>query len=178
MAAKAKKQDFIRGMVLGMALLAGLLLFSAVFFLNRGVQITLDSRDISTSVGTQVTLVAERDLPLMIDAAKAEIPEIVRKEMEGQLTSTRMEIAGFIFTLPDELALQLEGFLRENVENSVYRLLDGIDTWELSRDIGETASYLVQEQMQENLHGQTFYIKILGPLELPVTVYIESLQGP
>jgi len=61
------------------------------------------------------------------------------------------------------------------VENSVYRLLDGIDTRVLSREIGETAAYLVQEQMQESLHGQTFHIQVFGPLSLPVTVFI---RGP
>ncbi len=174
MTAKRRKNGFIHGVAFGMALLAGFLLLSGAFFVNRGVQVYLDSGEISASVGSQVTWYAERDLPRMIDGAKAEIPEIVRQEMEGQLTSTRMEIAGFIFTLPDELAAQLEGFLRENVENSVYRLLDGIDTRELSREIGETAAYLVQEQMQETLHGQTFTITVLGPIRMPVTVFIRD----
>jgi hypothetical protein len=173
---KKKKRGFFQGLLCGMGLLAGFLLLSGALFLNRGVQVHLDSGDIAASVGAQVTWYAERDLPRMIEEAKAEIPEIVRKEMEGALTSTRMEIAGFIFTLPDELAVQLEGFLRENVENSVYRLLDGIDTRVLSREIGETAALLVQQQMQEYLHGQTFHIRVLGPVNLPVTVFIREIH--
>jgi hypothetical protein len=94
--------------------------------------------------------------------------------MEGQLSSTRMEIAGFIFTLPVELVNQLEGFMMQNVENSVYQLLDGIDTSQLSVEIGETAALIVEEQMSESLHGQEFQIKVFGPFDLPVTVYIQK----
>lgn len=177
MAAKRwKRGTFLQGTLFGMALLLGLLFLLGVYLLRNGVQVYLDSQDVSHSVGAQVTWYAERDLPRMIDGAKAEIPEIVRREMQGQWGSTRMEIAGFVFNLPDELMEQLDGFMRENVENSVYQLLDGIDTGELAREIGETAALLVEEQMQEVLHGQTFYIKVLGPLDLPVTVFIQGAR--
>lgn len=169
---KRGKRLFLQGALCGMAFIVLLLVMTGLFLVNNGVEVFLDSEDIVNSVGLQVTYYARRDLPKMIDTAKAGIPEIVRKEMEGQLSSTRMEIAGFIFTLPDELIQQLEGFMRQNVESSVYQLLDGIDTSELSAEIGAAAALIVQEQMQETLHGQKFHIKVLGPFDLPVTVYL------
>lgn len=174
---KAKKRNrvlFLQGTLCGVALTLLLLLLAGFFLLNTGVEVVLDSEDIADAVGSQVTYYARRDLPRMIDTAKLGIPEIVRNEMEGQLTSTRMEIAGFIFTLPGELVQQLEGFMMQNVENSVYQLLDGIDTSQLSTGIGETAALIVQNEMKESLHGQQFHIRVLGPFELPVTVYIRQ----
>ncbi len=176
MVERKKARVFLRGMLLGMVLMSLMLVLGGMFLFNSGVQVYLDSKDISEAVGVQVTYYARRDLPRMIDAAKAEIPDIVKREMEGQMGSTRMEIAGFIFTLPDELIEQLDGFMQENVQNSVYRLLDGIDTSQLSDEIGETAALLVQEQMRETLHGQIFYINVLGPLDLPVTVFIQEAK--
>ena len=174
---KSKKRNrvlFLQGTLCGVAVTLLLLVLVGVFLLNNGVEVVLDSEDIATSVGTQVSYYARRDLPNMIESAKAGIPEIVRNEMEGQLSSTRMEIAGFIFTLPVELVQQLEGFMMQNVENSVYQLLDGIDTSQLSTEIGDTAAWIVQEQMSESLNGQEFHINIIGPFELPVTVYVHQ----
>jgi hypothetical protein len=171
---KRNRTSFLQGTLCGVAFTLLLLVLVGVFLLNNGVEVVLDSEDIVESVGMQVTYYARRDLPRMIDSAKAGIPEIVRNEMEGQLTSTRMEIAGFIFTLPHELVQQLEGFMMLNVENSVYQLLDGIDTSQLSVEIGEAAALIVEEQMSESLHGQEFRINVFGPFELPVTVYIRQ----
>jgi hypothetical protein len=174
---KSKKRNrtlFLQGTLCGVAFTLLLLVLAGVFLLNNGVEVVLDSEDIAASVGAQVSYYARRDLPNMIESAKMGIPEIVRNEMEGQLSSTRMEIAGFIFTLPVELVQQLEGFMMQNVENSVYQLLDGIDTSQLSTEIGETAALIVQEQMSESLNGQEFHINIIGPFELPVTVYVRQ----
>ena len=172
--AKKRIRLFIWGTLFGITLSVLFLSLGSWWVLRNGVVVHLDSQDIADTVGVQVTNYARRDLPKMIDAAKAEIPSIVKKEMEGQLSERRLEIAGFAFTLPDEFMLQLETYFQENVENSVYKLLDGLDTKQLSDDIGQTASLLVAEQMHQQLHNETFMIPVLGPFELPVTVVVRS----
>ncbi len=174
MVPKNRIQTFIWGTLCGVTLSVLLLSLGGWWVIRNGVTVYLDSNDIAATVGAQVTSYARNDLPKMIDAAKAEIPSIVKNEMDGQLSERKMEIAGFAFSMPDELVLQLESYFQSNVEKSVYRLLDGLDTSQLSKDIGKTASLLVAEQMREQLHGETFSIPIMGPFELPVTVFIRN----
>ncbi len=166
---------FVLGTLFGVTLSILMIIATGLFILNKGVEVYLDSSSIASSVGNQVTSHAKKDLPKMIDSAKAEIPSIVKKEMEGQINSKRLEIAGLVFSVPDDLINQLESQLQDNVKKAVFSLLDGINTTDLAKDIGKTATLLVNEQIETVFHGQSFHVKIIGPLELPVTIYLDNV---
>jgi hypothetical protein len=149
-----------------------LLLVAAVAMLaSRGVSIQLDSEELALHIREQVEIQAKASLPKMIAGAKAEIPRIVREEMQDQL-SDRMEIAGFVFTMPAELMNQLESNLQKNVENATGRILDGIDTKTLALQFGQDAYRMVRQTLQEELHGQTFMVFLFDRIPVPVHVTV------
>lgn len=171
---KKKAKVFLGGLSLGAALALAAVVFMTWVVFHDGVTIFIKYEDIAAEIGLQVQSYVERDLPRMINAAKVEVPYIVENGMEGQLTSRKMEIAGFIFAIPDEFFNQLDQFLKDNVTETVYRLLDEIDTQMLADEIGVMASSLVKEQMKNNLHGSIIYVNIKGPLNFPVKIHLKD----
>ena len=137
----------------------------------RGLTVELDSEEMALMIQEQVVVQAKRELPKMITGAKSEIPRIVEEEMKDQL-SDRMEIAGFVFTMPDELMQQLKRNMQKNVENATGLILDGIDTQILAQDFGDDVYNLVKQTMQEELHGQTFRVFLFERIPVMVRVHV------
>ena len=82
--------------------------------MTQGVTIQLNSEAMARAVQQQAF--PGQTGALIITEAKAEIPRIVEAEMNHQF-SGRLEIAGFAFSLPEELMLQLRSKMRTHVEN-------------------------------------------------------------
>ncbi len=171
---KKKTKVFLSGLSLGAVLTLAVVAFSAWVVLRDGVTVYIKSEDIAAEIGVQVRSYVERDLPRMIDGAKAEVPYIVENGMDGQITSRRMEIAGFIFAIPDEFFNQLDRYLKDNVTETVYQLLDEIDTTMLAGEIGTMTTSLVEEQMKNNLHGSIINVNIKGPVNFPVKIHLKD----
>src|SRR5690554_5783888 len=74
---------------------------------SRGVTVQLDSEEMALLIQKEVVAQAKQQLPKVVDGAKAEVPRIVQEEMQDQI-SDRMEIAGYVFRMPEELMEQLE----------------------------------------------------------------------
>jgi len=140
---------------------------------SQGVTVYLDSEEVARLVRDQVILQARQDLPQLIAGAKAQIPAIVEEEMREQLNSDRMEIAGFVFRVPDELMAQLKKNMQDNVENATAEILDGIDTDEVALQFGEDVYHMVRETMQGELHGQSFEIMAFDRLPVLVRVNVK-----
>lgn len=132
----------------------------------------LDSEELAEIIGNRVINQIHREMPKIIEEAKAEIPAIVEREMETQLTSDRMEIAGFVFTVPDELMAQLKQNMQTNVENATARILDGIDSGLVAERFGADVCQLVRETIQREMDGKTFTFLLLGRMPLTVRVHI------
>ncbi|MDW7650611.1 MAG: hypothetical protein SCK29_00345 [Bacillota bacterium] len=152
-----------------------LLLFAAAvsYFAVQGVTVSLNSDDMALLVRDRISQQARADLPQMIAGAKAEIPEIVAREMEGQLKSDRMEIAGFVFRMPEELTAQLQKNIQSNVENATGKILDGIDTATLAEKFGEDAYQMVKHSMQDEFNNQSFQVLLFNRIPLNVRIQME-----
>ena len=158
---------------------AGLLFFSALtlsagYLATQGVTVYLDSDEVARVVREQIIVQAELDLPRLIAGAKAEIPEIVEKEMQGQLTSDKMEIAGFVFRRPDELMEQLKSNIQLNVENAAGQILDGIDTQIMAEQFDDDVYHMVKETMHDELDGRSFQIIVFG--SIPIRIWTQMLH--
>lgn len=139
----------------------------------NGVAVKLDSEELAAVIRERIKEQARTEMPKVIAEAKAEIPAIVEKEMESQFASDRMEIAGFVFRMPEELVNQLKSNMQQNVERATGEILDGIDTNQLAEKFGEDAYRLVQETVQAELNGQNFEVMVLGRYPLRVTIHID-----
>jgi hypothetical protein len=166
------RRYFFAGFLSALLLLSAVLAGALFLFTSQGVTVYLDSEEVARLVRNQVIAQARIDLPKLIDGAKAEIPSIVEEEMRDQLTSDRMEIAGFVFTVPDELMSQLKKNMQDNVENATAEILDGIDTDEVAEQFGEDVYRMVRETMQGELHGKSFEIMAFDRLPVLVRVNV------
>ena len=170
-ARRLDSRSFLLGAGSVLALFVLLLAAAVAMLTSRGVAIQLDCEDVALLVREQVESQAKAALPRMIAGAKAEIPRIVREQMQDQL-SDRMEIAGFVFTMPAELLQQLERSLQKNVENATGQILDGIDTATLAAQFAGDAYRMVRQTLQEELHGQTFMVLLFDRIPVPVHVIV------
>jgi hypothetical protein len=139
---------------------------------TRGITITLDSSKIAHLVRVQVVSEAKENLPRLIDSAKAEIPGIVEAQMRQQIISDRMEIAGFVFRVPDELLGQLRLSMQNNVEKAVTEILNGIDTALVAKEIGEDVYLLVRQTLARELHGDIFPVLAFGRIPLNIHLVV------
>lgn len=154
-------------------LLFFLLLGGAVYLLtSQGITITLDSGKIAQLVRVQVVSEAQRSLPRLIDDAKAEIPGIVEAQMREQIVSDRMEIAGFVFRVPEELLGQLRQSIQSNVEKAATEILSGIDTVLVAEDIGENVYLLVRQTLVRELHGDLYQVLAYGRIPLNIRIKV------
>jgi hypothetical protein len=84
-----------------------------------------------------------------------------------------MEIAGFVFRMPEELVEQLRENMRRNVESATSQILDGIDTDELADKLGEDAFLLVREAMENEFSGQSLQVKVFNRIPVQVHVFMD-----
>jgi F0F1-type ATP synthase membrane subunit b/b' len=140
---------------------------------SQGVTVVLDSEQMAELVSESIAEQAKEDLPKIIAGAKSEIPGIVDKEMRDQLSSDRMEIAGFVFRMPEELTEQLRKNMQKNVEKATGQILDGIDTTMLADEFGRNAYSMVRDSMQNEFDGQTFRVMLFNRIPLAVRISMQ-----
>lgn len=139
----------------------------------HGVAVNLDSEEVAKMVRERVVTQAQANLPKVITEAKLGIPTIVAEEMKSQFDSDRMEIAGFVFRMPEELMEQLKAKMQVNVENATGEILDGIDTQLVAEQFGDDIYKMVRETMQSELHGQSFRIMVLNRVPLRLRIHVK-----
>lgn len=155
-------------------LLGGALLWAGMFWLSSTApSVYLDSEELAQIIGNRIMTQIHRELPLIIEGAKSEIPAIVEREMATQLTSDRMEIAGFVFTVPEELMAQIKHSMQANVENATAKILDGIDAKLVGERFGEDVYRLVRETLRREVDGKTFTLLLLGKMPVKVKVHVQ-----
>lgn len=159
---------FISAVILLLFVFGSVLLLFSV----RGVTVYISSEDLAGMVRDRVVTQARQDLPGIIANAKAEIPKIVEEEMRDQLTSDRMEIAGFVFRVPDELMNQLRKNMQDNVERATGEILSGIDTTTVAEQFGESIYQMVRQTLHGELDGSSFHIKVFERFPLRVRVSV------
>lgn len=166
------RRSFLAGFM-GAMLLAAVVLgsFTAVIA-TSGLNVQLDGGEMAALIKEQIVVLAKSELPKVIADAKAEIPKIVEQEMSGQL-SDRMEIAGFVFRMPDELMKQLRVKMQSNVENATVQILDGIDTMIFAEQFGDDVYRMIHETMQNELNGQDFTILAFNRIPVKVRVWVK-----
>lgn len=140
---------------------------------SQGITVVLDSEQMAELVRESIAKQAKEDLPKIIAGAKSEIPGIVDKEMRDQLLSDRMEIAGFVFRMPEELTEQLRKNMQKNVENATGQILDAIDTTMLAEEFGRNAYNMVRYSMQNEFDEQTFHVRLFNRIPLPVRISMQ-----
>ena len=85
-----------------------------------------------------------------------------------------MEIAGFVFRMPEELMIELRQRLQTNVENATGEILDGMNTSLLAEQFGNNAYAMVRDTIQGEFGGQSFSVMIFDRLPLRVKIAISE----
>jgi len=153
--------------------LFSLLTVAAAFLLaSSGVAVTLDSAKIANLVREQVVSEANKNLPQLIENARVEIPGIVEAQMRKQIISDRMEIAGFVFRVPDELLGQLRQSMQANVEKAAGEILSGIDTAQVAQQLGDDVYHLVRQSLAQEVHGSIFEVLVFGRFPLQIRLQV------
>lgn len=168
------RPSFMAGIVCTSLIFILTLAAAATYLSVEGVTLYLDSNQIAALVRDRVVEQAKTDLPNLIAEAKSEIPEIVAKEMKDQLSSDRMEIAGFVFRMPEELMTELRRRLQTNVENATAEILDGMNTSMLAEQFGNNAYDMVRDTIQGEFGGQSFNVMIFERIPLRVKIAISG----
>lgn|GEM_PF-585342 len=141
---------------------------------QKGVVVYINSEEVARAVQYQVTQFTIDNIPVYMDQAKKDIPQIVEEQVEGQFTSGKLEIAGFSFSLPEEFILNLEGMLKDNIQAGIYSIIDGMDNEGLSRELGNNAYIIAKKALEEEYRGKSFTVKPLDWLSILVTLEVEE----
>lgn len=176
MAKKGKKRYHLESIFIGFA--AGILvvsLLSGLFFnymTQRGVVVYIDSEEVAASVEGQVAELTRQQIPVYLEEAKIEMPQMVDKQMKGQLNKGKLEIAGFSFSLPKEFITALEEILKENMKTGIYNIIDNIDNEKLAEDLGSHAYKIVKRTLEKEYRGKSITVKPMGWFSIPVTIEV------
>lgn len=167
-------KSFILGMTVGLMVFLLCSSLGLRIISQKGVVVYINSEEVAGSVQKQVTQYTREQLPVYMNSAKKEIPNIVENQIKGQFNSGKLEIAGFSFNLPQEFINSLENMLKDNIEWGMYNIIDGIDNKELAEDLGVHAYNMVKKALEEEYKGKSFTIKPLKWFSIPVTIDIEE----
>ncbi len=178
MGKKSSKSFDLKSFIIGFTSgLIFILLFTTLalgFISQKGVVVSINSEEVASSVQRQVTQYTREQIPVYMNSAKKEIPDIVENQVKGQFTSGKLEIAGFSFSLPEEFIKSLEDMLKDNIEMGMYNIIDGIDNEELAEDLGIHAYSMVRNALEEEYKGKSFTVKPLRWFSILVTIDIEE----
>lgn len=166
------KKSFWLGVGSALALLVIISAFALNYVTTQGVTVHLDSEELARTIELEVVSQAKQDLPKIIAEAKADIPRIVEAEMQNQF-SERMEIAGFVFSMPKELMQQLSEKMRANVENATSQILDGINTQILAEQFGDNVYTMVKQTMNGELSDKSFPVYLFDKIPVLVRVQVK-----
>ncbi len=176
---RAKKKNVnLRSLMIGF--IGGVIIFLFFFTLalsyisQEGVVVYINSEEVASTVQKQVTAFTNQQIPYYMGEAKNEVPGIVEKQLEGQFTTGKLEIAGVSFKLPEEFISNLEHMLKDNIESGIYNIINNIDNEELSRDLGNYSYEIVKKTLEEEYKGKSFTVKPLEWFSIQVTIDIED----
>lgn len=142
---------FWGGLFVGMAVTT--LLVAGVFYhlTNRGLVVTLEIDELARYIGEQIEAQAARELPRVLEEVKAQVPALVKKQMQSGNRKAEIKISDISIILPSSALAELDNYLRGTVETTLYRLLDGMELDTLASDLGYQAREMVTISLGKEL---------------------------
>lgn len=138
---------FFLGVTLCIVLLAGL----AFHYTNRGLVVSLEIDELADYLGRQIESQVARELPRVVAGVKAQVPALVKKQMKTGNLTAEIKIADISIVLPPSALTQLDGYLQETVEKTLYRLLEGMELGALAQDLGQQAEEMLRVSLGKEL---------------------------
>lgn len=142
---------FIGGILVGLAVAA--LVSAGVFWRlsGRGLVANLETEELARYVGKQVEIQVARELERVMAEVKAQIPQLVKQQMQVGYLRAEIKISDVNITLPPSALAELDQYLQGTVQATVYRLLEGIDLAALACDVGTQASEMIRSLLNREL---------------------------
>ena len=141
---------FFVGMVLAFLLAAG----TFYHLSSRGLVVTLEIEELAQYLGNQIEARAARELPRVLEEVKAQVPALVKKQMQGANRKAEIKISDISIILPPSALAELDNYLQGTVETTLYRLLDGMELDKVARDLGHQAREMVVMSLEKELDAR------------------------
>ncbi len=142
---------FLKGFFVG--ILLNILLLAGMFFhlTNRGLAVSLEVEELADYIGRQIESQAAKELPRVVAGVKAQVPALVKKQMQTGKLTAEIKISDVSIVLPSSALAQLDGYLQSTVEKTLYRLLEGMELDTLAGDLGQQAQEMVRVSLGKEL---------------------------
>lgn len=135
------------GIIISILLVAGL----AFHFTNRGLSVSLEIEELADYLGKQIESQAARELPRVVAEVRARVPALVKKQMQAGKLTAEIKISDISIVLPPSALAQLDGYLQDMVEKTLYRLLEGMELGALAHDLGQQAKEMIRVSLGKEL---------------------------
>ena len=142
---------FFKGIFVGITISILLVAGAVFYFTNRGLVVSLEIEELADYIGKQIESQAARELPRVVAGVKAQVPALVKNQMQRGNLTAEIKISDISIVLPSSALAQLDGYLQETVEKTLYRLLEGMELGALANDLGQQAQEMVRVSLGKEL---------------------------
>lgn len=164
---------FLLGFAAGVFMMLGSAAAGVAGIADHGFTVNLDGEEIAQQVRREVLAMASREFPRFIATAKEEVPRKVAEQMAGSITGASLQISSFYLALPETATRQLEDYFQSTVRETLFLILDEIDTSTAAEGFAGQAYDMVKATLKSQFDGRTFTVSPFRYLSFPVTVRVQ-----
>jgi len=177
MTRKKRWLSFCAGILTGTV--ATLLLVAAVTFIggNQTWSLRVNTYGVTDKMEGAAKLVAADMLPLYIEELKAEVPDLVAENVNGQFGDVKFQLGDEVFLLPKEFVAQLEENYRSSMVESINELLNTMPLDKMSSQLGAEVATLVEQALYAEFNSKKIEVDLIDEV-LSVPVIIELVSQP
>ncbi len=167
------QKSFLLGLAAAVFLFTALLAVAIYLAESHGVTVAVPAEEIGALVRAQVEREAATQLPGVVAQARSQVSGLVEEEMKGQLQGISIRIGEVVIPLPEEATRELNRRLQAMVQDTIYSVLDSLDTRSIGQTLGSKAEARVRDSLEETLGNRRFFYRPWPWLAVPVTIDVK-----
>lgn len=159
---------FWKGLLTGVGLAAAALALVAAIIVHRGVEVAVQTAEISAHMEREVEAAVRREVPAALAKVRADLPNQVASEAGRRLAETRIDLGGFAVPVPPAAIRQVEQAIAQSLQLGVDAAVRQVDVNALASRLGMRAASLADQRLREILLAQTISVEVAPGLKVPV----------
>lgn len=162
---------FWKGIATGIGLAAAAVALTVSVVTRRGVDVTVQTADVTARLRQEVQVALQRELPVALAQVKADLPRRVAAEAGRRLSETRIDLGGFAVPIPPVAVQQVEQAVGQALQAGLEAAIRRVDVDGLSLRLGDRAASLADQRLKEVLAGQRLLVEVAPGWKVPVRIH-------
>lgn len=159
---------FWQGLLVGVGLAAAALALTAGLVTRRGVEVAVQTAEITGRLEREVESAVRQELPAALAQVKSDLPRQVAAEAGRRLAEARIELGGFDVPMPGAVVQQVEQAVGKAMQAGLDAAVRRVDVDGLATRMGDRTAQLADQRLREFLAAQVIAVEVAPGFRVPV----------